>query len=384
MESRPAMHPETGEPLLDEAGQPQMEDVDTGETKVESKEYRIWFLANEKIIKFEENIFGRSPYSISSPYPVPFQIYGQGESEVIGGIANRLSLNNYQAGLLASKIGKSPYLIGPNSGLMPYNLTLLEEGVVFSKDINDVKPLPSIDPENLNAILKFGEYLQAEAEMVTGVTKFLQGTDIGNMTATQASLIAQNSTNRLATKLEQLQENYIVPLAEMLFLLAKQNEQAPKSFRDSNNNLINLEPEDFYGEYTWSSTSPVTISNKALSLQQNLSLVEMMGKASQASMNTPWPADVNYNVAMKSYIQPFTDISDISAVFVQRGAMPTSPMPPQGPNTSPMPAGQAPQAAGTPPQGNTPQPVAGNYPQVSSYPMEPAASIPHPSGPAIK
>lgn len=366
--------------ILDETGE------HTGESKTESKQYRIWLLANNKIVKFQENIFGMKPYVTASPYPIPFSIIGMGEPEVIGGIANRYSLNNYQAGLLASKIGKSPYLIGPNSGLMPYNLTLLEEGVLFSKDINDVKPLPSMDPENLNAIIKFGQYLQEEVESTTGVTKFLQGTDIGNMTATQASLISQNATNRLAIKLEQLQENYIVPLAEMLFLLNKQNMQAPATFRDTNNNILSLQPQDFFGNYTWMSTSPVTISNKALDLQNNMSLIEMMEKAAEASQKTPEPSFVSYGPALQTLIQPNVHVPDILKFFKPL-PMPT-PMPAPGmggpmptiPNGGPAPVGN-PGAPGPAPQNvgpNTPF-NAGPPPQVSPQPEGMPPETPHPT-----
>jgi hypothetical protein len=375
--------------ILDDLGE------ETGEHKVESKQYRIWLLANNKIIKFQENIFGLKPYVTASPYPIPFSIIGMGEPEVIGGIANRYSLNNYQAGLLASKIGKSPYLVGPNSGLMPYNLSLLEEGVLFSKDINDVKPLPSMDPQNLHAIIEFGQYLQDEVESTTGVTKFLQGTDIGNMTATQASLISQNSTNRLAIKLEQLQENYIVPLAEMMFLLNKQNMQAPVTFRDTNNNILNLQKQDFFGNYTWMSTSPVTISNKALDLQNNMSLIEMLEKASEASKNTPEPSYVSYGLALQTLIQPNVHVPDILKFF-KPFPPPPPPMPgPSGPGGSgpggsgPMPAspnggvnagGPSPLAPGPSPQQvgpNTPF-NAGPPPQASVQPMGMPPETPHP------
>lgn len=366
-------------PILDENGE------DTGETKSYSDEYRIWLLANDKIIKFEKNIFGRKPYVAASPYPVPFSIMGMGESEVIGGIANRMSLNSYQGGLLASKIGKSPYLIGPNSGLMPYNLNLLEEGVLFSKDINDVKPLPSIDPGNLEANIKYGEYLQGEAEMITGVTKFLQGTDIGTMTATQAALIAQNSTNRLATKLEQLQENYLAPLAEMLFLLAKQNETAPQAFRNSSRELQTLNTEDLYGEYTWSATSPITISNKALSLQQNITMIQMLAQAAKDSQTTPWPAFINYPKALAGMIQPNSDIADISQYFVPQDMLPQQGIQgaPAVNTTSPTPVSQTPGNAGSMNPQNSAQPSVGASPELPSMPFSPAPATPHPAGPQL-
>lgn len=355
---------------------------DTGESKTESKEYRIWLLGNNKVIKFQENIFGKKPYVVASCYPIPFSLIGMGEPEVIGGIANRLSLNNYQTGLLAAKIGKSPYLIGPNSGLMPYNLKLLEEGVLFSKDINDVKPLPSIDPENLEALIKFAESLQAEVESTTGVTKTLQGADVGDITATQAAIIEQTSTNRLAIKLEQLQENYMVPLAELLFLLTKQNVKDPQSIK-SNGDLITLQPQDFFGNYTWVSTSPVTISNKALALQNNTALMGQLAQAAGASQSTPWKYVINYGAGIKKLIQPNLSVGNLDDIFV-----PMPPPPPPIPQPNPQFPSQGPllspqmnvgNPAGINPVAPTPSPFnSGPIPANSPLPDARAAE-PHPT-----
>lgn len=360
---------------------------DTGESKTESKEYRVWLLANNKIIKLQENIFGMKPYAVSSPYPLPFSVIGMGEPEVIGGIANRYSINNYQAGLLASKIGKSPYLIGPNSGLMPYNTSLTEEGLLFSKDINDVKPLPSIDPENLEALIKFGEYLQEEVESTTGVTKTLQGVDLGDITATQAQILEQMSVSRLAIKLEQLQEKYIVPLATMLFLLTKQNISLPQILKGTNNELLTLQPQDFFGNYTWESTSPITISNKALALQNNISLIEQMAKASQASQNTPWAAVINYVAAMQDLVQPNLNVPNILKYFVPVSSIQQQQQAPvaQGPQqlapgqNAPVPNNAQSPNAPPPPLKAGPTPFnSGPVPASSPAPISAPIATPHP------
>lgn len=384
MEDRPVLD-ETGAPVIDEMGVPVVENVEV-DKKTVSKEFRIWLLANNKIVKFEENIYGYKPFTVVRAYSNPFEFIGMGEPEVIGTIANQLSLTNYQAGKMAKKIGQSVTWVGPTAGISPYNLERIESGVVFLKDLNAVKSEQSFDPNNLRVLMEFSQYLNSEVESISGVTKFLQGTDIGDMTATQAALISQNSTNRLADKLVHLQQDFIVPLATMFFLMNKQLLESPVDFIDNNNNLITLTPEDFYGNYIWTSTSPVTIANKALQLQQNGALLQQLVQGSMASMQNPMgkPYGVDQVEFIKKYIAPNANIPDMGNIIITQEMIPQPPMGPTDPTTAGVPVASPVQASPTPMGGPGQSPLnAGQSPEMSAQIGGLPPSAPHPAGPSL-
>lgn len=380
---QPVMHPETGAPMMDAMGQMVLQDVETGEYNTIANEYRVWLLANNKIIKFERNPYQYKPFTCVRCISSPFEFIGMGIPELIFSIANQLSLTNYQAGKMVKKIGQSVTWVDGSAGLSPYNLERIEQGVVFLKNINGVKSEQSFDPNNVKVLMEYAQYLQTEVETITGVTKFLQGTDIGDMTATQASLISQNSTNRLASILTHLQEDFIVPLAEMFFLMNKQLLEIPVDFIDNNDNLVTMQPDDFLGNYTWLCVSPTTISNKALQLQQNTQALAQFIQGSHASMAGPpqFQYVVNQIPFIMNHIAPNMNIPDISNVIIPISSLPPPPMPTPMPvpgnavtQNAPPPAPNV--GAQTPIQGPgaVPQAPLAN-PQASPVPMAPAPNI---------
>lgn len=399
-EKQPVMHPETGMPQIDPmTGQMMTEDVETGETRVQSGEYRVWLLSNNKIIKFEENMYGYKPYSVIRCVSNPFEFTGVGFPELMESIAPQLSKTNYQAGAMVSKLGTSVTFIDQSAGIGPKNVNRFQQGIVFVKNLNGIKSEQSFDPQNVEVLIKFIEYLKTDCEDITGVTKTLQGTDVGDMSATQASLIAQNSTNRLANILTHLQEDFAVDIAEKFYMMSKQMLTEPISIIDNNNNMLFMTEDDFSGEYVWSSVSPVTLSNKSLQLQQNTATFGQLDQASKSSIGTPFAWFFNQAPYIEKHIAPNTSIPDIKDYVIPAGEVPgyaptgqplpppMPMMPPQGPQGGAIhnvpqgspPAGQPPQASGTPPQipSGAPQ-VAGNPPQQSNVPMGSPPLPPHP------
>ncbi len=374
MDTRVVLDPATGMEVTDPmTGQPMTEEYDTGETKTVSDEYRIWFLANNKIIKFEKNQYGYKPYTCVRYISSPFEFTGMGVPELLGPVSAQLSMNNYQVGRMMKKIGQSVTWVDSSSGLSPKNLERIEQGVIFLKNINGVRSEQSFDPNNVKVLMDNSQMLRAEAEYVSGITKFLQGTDIGDMTATQASLISQNSTNRLANALTHLQEDFAVPLAEIFFMMNKQLLETPIDFITDNDELITMMPEDFLGNYDWSPVSPVTISNKALQLQQNTSLGMQFFQAAQASQGSPNPFWFDSLPWITQHIAPNANVTDVGSFL-----KPLAPPPPM--NNPEMPS--VPVQNGnnmTPPQGigpmtSAPQ-TAGPSPLNSATPMAPAPPI---------
>ncbi len=306
-------------------------DNETESDSMTAKEYRIWLLANNKIIKKEENLLGFRPYLVVRDCEVPFQFEGLGVIESISSICGQQSLNNYQSGKMSKKLGQSLTLIQNGSGIGPANLNRLESGVIFTKDNSKIQSEESMDPTNISVLIDFGKYLNEEVEHVSGVSKFLQGTDIGQMTATQANLINENGSNRQAGVMLHLQEDYIVRLAWMFFELTKQINEMPIQYMSENNEMIQLQPDDFYGNYTFISNSPVKLSNKAITLQQNQELIKMLIEASQESMGKPNQFGVNVKSAFEKYILPNTVDIDMNEIIYD---IPQSPPPPEVPKIS--------------------------------------------------
>ncbi len=288
------------------------------EGKTFSKEYRIWFLANKKVIKFEENLYGYKPFTICRAYSQPNEFLGAGEPEVIGAIANQLSYTHYQAGKTVKKLGQSLTYIDPSAGISPQNLKRIEQGVLFVNNLNGIKSEQTTDPQNISVLVQYEQHLETVLEKITGVGPTMQGEIVGDVTATQISIVSQAASNRLASKLTHLQEDFIVPLAEMFFLLNKQLLQIPIQFFDTNNNLIQLSPDDFNGNYIWTAGGMIGQSNKSLQLAQNNEIIKGLIEASQASLSTPNPFTVNLPHAIETYILPYTSMPSSSELIVRQ------------------------------------------------------------------
>jgi hypothetical protein len=339
---------------------------ETGKTV--SGEYRIWFLSNKKIIKFEKNLYGYKPFTICRAYSQPNEFLGAGESEVIGSISAQLSYNHYQSGKMVKKLGQALTFIDPSAGISAQNLKRIEQGVLFVDNINGIKSEVTTDPQNIEVLIKYGEYLNTMLEKITGVGPTLQGDIATNVTATQISIVNQNASNRLANKLVHIQEDFIVPLADMFFMLNKQLLQIGVEFFDTNNNLISLTPDDFSGNYTWTSVGTISQSNKALQLAQNQELLQGLMGLSESSKQGPFPFDVNEIIYIQQHLVPYANITDASAFII--------------PSPAPMTMGAQPTSTGTPmgnpivsPQGL--QPVSqSNMAPPSATPGVPNTQIP--------
>ena len=343
------------------------------EGKLQSNEYRVWFLANNKIIKFEINEFKFKPFTITRAYSNPNEFLGQGESEIVGALANQLSYTHFQSGKMVKKVGQNLTFIDPSAGISPQNLKRIEQGVLFVNNLNGIKSEQSTDPQNIQVLVKYKEYLDSQLEKITGVGPTLQGEVQGDITATQASIVNQNASNRLANKLTHLQEDFIVPLAEVFFLMNKQLLQDPIQFFDSNNNLIELTPEDFNGNYNWTANGTINQSNKALQLQQNMQQLQSIIQAAQASNNPqisaqPFTVDIPYYI--EAHLAPYAQIPDINNVIkltpIPQQQGPAPQLPPQGQAPSPV-NNPTPTA---PPQGNS-APIQSMPTPVNVQPIQP-------------
>ncbi len=290
-----------------------------------ANEYIAWVLCNKTIIKFQKNPLNEKPFVLVRCYDIAQNFLGFGEAEVLGPLSTQLSYTHYQGGKLLKKLGNATTYVGPSANISPDNLRLENNGIIFMDNINDIKTQPPVEATNVKAIVDYHGYLEGQIESITGVTKYLQGEDMGDMTATQASLVAQSATNRLAGKLENLKNSFVVPLARLFFKFNKQLLELPVEYFDNNNQLINLTQEDFVGNYDFVSTGTVSQSNKALQMQQNSALISQFIQAAGASQGTPNPFYPNIQLMITKLIGPYTNTPDISEFFIQGQVPPVQP-----------------------------------------------------------
>jgi hypothetical protein len=187
--------------------------------KLIGEEWIAWLLAGNKIIKFIRNPQKQKMYSVVRAYENPNEFAGLGEADVVGALSAHLSYVHYQLGKLSKKVGQHLTIVTPAANISPENLRRIEEGVIFVDNKEGLAFEQTTDAQDLTALLKTKEYLDSQIEAVTGVTKALSGEAIGDITATQASLVFQNASNRLALKLTHLQEDLIKDLETIVVYL---------------------------------------------------------------------------------------------------------------------------------------------------------------------
>jgi hypothetical protein len=321
--------------------------------KYVANEYIIWVLSGNKVIKFIMNPQKTKMYAVVRAYENPGEFMGLGEPDVVGALSSHLSYVHYQLGKLTKKVGQHLTVVTPAANISPENLRRIEEGVIFVDNAAGISFEQQMDSQDLKALIGAKEYLDEQISSVTGIGKALAGDSIGDVTATQASYVYQNASNRLALKLTHLQENFVKVLAENFFLLSKQLLTAPTQFFDLNNNLLQLAPEDFLGNYNWNAVGSIMAANKALQLQQNQQLIQQIIGLCGASMQSPNPITFDGLQMLQTLIAPNVSVPDMSK-FV----FPISEVAP--------PPGQAP----LPGQGPIPQ-QPGNGPVPPQGPMDP-------------
>ena len=297
----------------------------TEEGKMVADEYKIWLLANSKVIKFQKNIYKRKMYTIFRAYQNPFELLGVGEPEAVGALSTQLSLAHYQLGKMSKKVGQSLTVLDPSAGISPENLRRIEDGVIFVQNRDGISFEKNNDAQNLKVLLETEEYLEGKIENITGVGKTLQGEGIGDVTATQSSYQYQNAANRLALKLGHIQHDFIKNVAANFFLMLKQLLTDPVEFFDTNNNLIELTPDDLIGSYDWIPTGSISQSNKALQLNQNQQLLGGVIQLSQASQQTQNPFTVNIPYFIQQHLAPYANLPDVKNFII-----PAQPMGAQG------------------------------------------------------
>lgn len=215
--------------------------------KYTQAEYLVWVLAENRVIKFVPMPLNRKMYAIGRCYDFPGEFMGKGEPDTIGALAEHSGYIWYQLGKTVKRVGQQMTLVGMGSGLSPEQMRTIEDGIFPVDDISQITFQPSMDATDVQVLAGAFKTIKEEIADTTGVGPALQGESIGDVSATEASYVFQNASNRLEMKLKNMQKGLIEPIAEMMFLLCKQSLTDPNgiTFFTSDNKPQHILPEDF-------------------------------------------------------------------------------------------------------------------------------------------
>ncbi len=323
-----------------------------------------WLLNNKKLIKLDINKWGRKPYFTARAISFDKEFWGLGFADVLSTFVAQLSQINNHTGYLVDKSGKRMLLHVPGqSGLNSLSYRDIENGILAAKNIGPdaMRTEPTDVDRALTSLVNYNEsYLAPKTSEVTGVTPVMQGFSAGD-TATESTIINNNSFARLSTIIDNFLNTFIVELASLYFMLLKNTIAASGGmaiYVDGEN--ISLTPEDFLtGNYSFKAIGGVDQANKNLRARQ---LSEYMAAVQGILANRALyeQAGMNINDFISSEINPLYGINrsyfkeqQALAPSILPEAMPTAPVP----ATNPMDVNDVSGLAGQIASANNPGPV---------------------------
>ncbi len=253
-----------------------------GEQK--SGKFYFWLLNDSKIIKFKRNVFNKKPFVVARCYRLTHEFFGLGDVDVMSALAEQINVVHSQAGLLAKKTGQKLTLYTKAAGIDQQTLKRKEDGLLMVKDLNAIRTENTTAGADLGTMINYKGSVKGDLSNAVGINDLLRGEDPGDVTATQISIMNSNSSARLSLKLQNFQDEYVVPLAAHFYWLSKQFIDTYSLIVD--NQLIELTQEDFAGEYDWVAQGTVAMANRNLRIQQMTELAVQLTNASMAAMNS--------------------------------------------------------------------------------------------------
>lgn len=307
------------------------EDPLTGKKIQKSGIYLVWRIGDNKIIKFEKLVFPQKMWGLTVDISNPFDMLGSGEAEMAMPIAQYVSMTGFQLANLTKRTGERLALVSPDAGLAADDLNrALNGAMMISMDKQNISFEPTNDANDVRVLMENIKFWKEMLDEVSGASKALSGVTIGDVTATEATFVFQNATTRLSSKLYHLQQEFIKNIAESNFMITKMLMSRNVYFITTNNQMMDLSPADFAGNYEWKATGSIMQANKALKAQQNSAFLQQLIQLQQYSMNTPTPFIIDIPVYIQKYIAPWNDFENVFE-FIKPAPQPPQEIPPQEP-----------------------------------------------------
>lgn len=242
-----------------------------------SGKFYFWILGG-KLVKFKTNIFNSSPYKIARCYRLAHEFFGVGDADVMASLSENINVTHSQGSLLAKKVGQKLTILGPGVGVDPQQLKNKENGVITVKDMNQIKTENTTAGADLGTLINYKASLKSDLANAVGINDIMRGEQPGDMTATEASILNSNASARLAMKLANFQDEWLVPVAASFYNLSKQFIDTYSMFVD--NQLIQLTQQEFVGDYDWVAQGSTSLANRNLRIRQMTEIAQQLAQAS--------------------------------------------------------------------------------------------------------
>ncbi len=294
-----------------------------------SGKYFFWLLNNDKIIKMQENVFNRNPYMSARCYRLSHEFYGLGDVDVMSALSEHLNVIHTQGALLAKQTGEKLTLYTSAAGVDSQQIKRRDQGLLKVKDLNAIKTENTTAGADLGVLINYKSSVKSDLSNAVGINDLLRGEDPGDVTATQITVLNSNSSARLALKLQNFQDEYIVPLASNFYNLSKQFIDTYSLIMD--NQLIQLSQQDFIGDYDWVPQGTIAQANRNLRINQLSTLAAQLGQAVEMSQKSNGAVKMpNFNMGqfMMNEVLPMYEIQNPEQYFEE-----PMPVPPPQPSS---------------------------------------------------
>ncbi len=310
-----------------------------------SDKFYFWLLNNDTIIKLKRNTFNRIPYLVSRCYRLAHEFYGLGDVDVMAALSEHINVAHTQGAQLAKETGQKLTLYTSAAGVSSQEIKRRDQGVLKVKDINAIRTENTTAGADLGVLINYKATLRQDLSNAVGINDVLRGENPGDYAdskATTISIFNSNSSARLALKLQNFQDEYIVPLASNFYNLSKQFVDKYSLIID--NKLVQLTQQDFTGDYDFVPQGMIAQSNRNLRIKQLTELAGEIVNGVAASVKSNGAIQMpNFKLGdfYTNEILPLYEISNPEQYFAQ----PLPPMPPaptQGAGPTPGVGGSAP------------------------------------------
>ncbi len=291
------------------------------ENGLRAEDYYFWILNNKTLIKFKKNDYQRKPFISSRAYRMIDQFFSISEVDIMKVYAQQAGDVYTKAGLLGKVVGEKAFWYEPSSGFDAQRAQRTE-GLVFPLDeggLNKVKAEDTTAGQDLGVLVNWYKTILEQTQAGTGVNDVIAGEEGGDMTATEVRALVEAASSRLVTKVQNVQDEFIVELADQFYKLSQQFvfEHAFKY----ENTMYYLTEDDFDAEYEWTAIGSVTQANKNIRIMQLNELLDTAIKISQAAPMLK-ANGIDGVALLKGELLPQFEILDPDKYFMEEQAVP--------------------------------------------------------------
>ena len=254
-------------------------------------------VANNTILRVEENIYERPPFFVLAPILEPYQILGKSFADVLQDVQDlKTALVNQ---IIVNIAFNNDYKVAVNDTLVNVQDIITDKPVIRMKAGADIRqaimplPMQPLAPWSFN----FLEYLEGAKENRTGITRYNQGLDARslNKTATGINLIMQAANQRLELIARIFAETGVKELFEFLVGLNMKFIDQKTVIRLLNKPLP-ISPDDLSGEFDIIVNAGVGVGTREATIANLQMLLQLYPQLLQLGIATPKHV---YNVVKK-------------------------------------------------------------------------------------